>query len=150
MTEPPPSSGSGHARTGVGPAGGNEVWHAGPGLSRAWALAALVPFAALILVLWKLDPGLWFRNSIPALTDLTGHLVPPMILRDELLPSFRVQGWSDAWFAGFPVYRFYFPLPGLLVASVSTVLGDALALRLVAMLPLVLLPWALFCFGRLG
>ncbi len=113
-----------------------------------WALSALVPFALSLLLLWVLDPGLWFRNTIPALTDLTGHLLPPSILRRELLPALHLQGWSPDWFAGFPVYRFYFPLPGLLVASLGPVMGDALALRLVAMLPLFLLPWALWQFGR--
>ena len=113
---------------------------------RVWA--AVVPLALSLAVLWILDPALWFRSTIPALTDLTGHLLPPSILRGDLLPALHLQGWSPDWFAGFPVYRFYFPLPGLLVAGLGGVLGDALALRLVAMLPLVLLPWALWRFGR--
>ena len=111
-----------------------------------WTLA--VPVALSVALVLLLDPGLWFRDTIPALTDLPGHLLPPTLLRDRLLPRLHLQGWSFDWFAGFPLYRFYFPLPGLLVALVGTVLPDALALRLVAFAPLLLMPWALWVLGR--
>ncbi len=48
------------------------------------------------------------------------HVWFPAYLRDHLLPSWRVAGWSPDWFAGFPAGQFYFPLPALLVGRCST------------------------------
>ena len=48
------------------------------------------------------------------------HVWFPAYLRDHLLPSWRVAGWSPDWFAGFPAGQFYFPLPALLVVARST------------------------------
>jgi hypothetical protein len=36
----------------------------------------------------------------------------PAFLRDHLLPSWRLNGWSMDWYAGMPAYRFYMVLPG--------------------------------------
>ncbi len=102
------------------------------------------------MLLAVLDPVHWFQGSIPALTDLPGHVLPPSLLRSELLPAGDLQGWTFEWFAGFPVYRFYFVLPGLAAAGLGALLGDGLAIRIVAAAPIVLLPWALWAFGRLA
>lgn len=110
----------------------------------------LLPGAVAVGILLALDPGVWFKDAIPAMTDLPGHLLPPTVLADELLPRWRLQGWSFDWFAGFPLYRFYFPLPGLLIAGLGQLIGGPLALRVVTAAPIILLPWALWAFARLA
>ncbi|MDT8342510.1 MAG: hypothetical protein RQ751_13445, partial [Longimicrobiales bacterium] len=108
----------------------------------------LVPGLASLAVLVVLDPLRWLGPGVPALTDLPGHLLPIHILAEDLLPRGRIQGWSFDWFAGFPVYRYYFPLPGILTALLGEVVGLPLALRAMVGAPLVLLPWALWLFAR--
>ena len=45
------------------------------------------------------------------------HVWGPDYLRDHLLPNGRLTGWAPDWYAGFPAYHFYFPLPALMVVA---------------------------------
>ena len=56
----------------------------------------------------------------------------PAFLRDELLPQFRLTGWTPDWYAGFPAYHFYMVVPMLLVVAVDVGLATPL---LVVVLP---------------
>ncbi|GIT01162.1 MAG: hypothetical protein CM1200mP26_28740 [Acidimicrobiales bacterium] len=56
----------------------------------------------------------------------------PAFLRDELLPHFRLTGWTPDWYAGFPAYHFYMVVPILLVVAVDVGLAAPL---LVVVLP---------------
>ncbi len=121
------------------------------GVSRRVRFAELLlPLAVSAALLLSLDPSLWLRDTIPALTDLPGHFLPPVLLREGLLQNGSFGGWRHEWFAGFPLYHFYFPLPGLLIAALSPMFGAALALRIVALAPIVLMPWSLWTFARLS
>ena len=46
-------------------------------------------------------PALLLANT-PTGGDMGAHVLLPQILRDELLPSGQIIGWSTAWYAGFP------------------------------------------------
>jgi hypothetical protein len=70
-------------------------------------------------------------------------------MRDHLLPSFRVTGWTQDWYAGFPAYHFYMVLPSLAIALLSFILPYGLAFKLVAVSGLLTLPIACWAFGRL-
>ena len=37
----------------------------------------------------------------------------PAFLKTDLLPQGRLTGWDPGWYDGFPLYTFYFPLPGV-------------------------------------
>ncbi len=47
------------------------------------------------------------------------HVWAPAYLRDHLLPSFRLTGWTPDWYAGFPAFQFYMVLPSLAIALLS-------------------------------
>jgi hypothetical protein len=113
-------------------------------------MEVLLPLTLSIGLFLGMEPSLWIRDTIPALTDLPGHLLPPILLADQLLPQGALRGWSFDWFAGFPLYQFYFPLPGLLVAIASRLVDDAVALRIAAMGPVLLMPWCVWGFARLS
>ncbi|HET9441181.1 MAG TPA: hypothetical protein VFO52_13475 [Longimicrobiales bacterium] len=112
---------------------------------RAWWLLLLVCAAIL---LWLLHAELLFTATVPAGYDLTGHIMPIAELRDRLLPQLRVHGWSAQWFAGFPLFYFYFPLPALLTALLSLVLPLGSALKIVTVSGLLALPFAFYALLR--
>lgn len=118
-------------------------------LTRVWrVLGALVVAACCGLVLWQLNPGLLLRDTTPSGGDMGAHVWFPAFLRDHLLPSFRVAGWSPDWFGGFPAGQFYFPLPALLIVALDVLMPYNVAFKLVTALGPVALPAAAYAFGR--
>jgi hypothetical protein len=106
--------------------------------------------AAAIFVFSQLHPELIFKNTTPAGGDMGAHVWGPAYMRDHLLPKFRLTGWAPDWYAGFPAYLFYFPLPSLLIVILDVLLPYGVAFKLVTILGLVGLPVAAWAFGRLA
>ena len=113
--------------------------------SRRWWL---LPALCTLALMWLLHAELWFTSTIPASHDMTGHLLPIAELRNRLLPDLRVHGWSGQWFAGFPVFYFYFPVPALLAALLSALVGLEVALKLTSVLGLLVFPAAVYTLLR--
>ena len=101
----------------------------------------LNPFASKDLV---------FDDTTPTGGDFGAHVWGPAYLRDHLLPSFRLNGWTMDWYAGMPAYRFYMVLPALAIVLVNVVLPYGVAMKLVSVLGLVTLPVCCWAFGRLA
>lgn len=115
----------------------------------AWrVLGGLVVTACCVLVLVVLQPDLLLRNTTPNGGDLGAHVWFPAYLRDHLLPNWRVAGWSDDWFGGFPAGQFYFPVPALVTVLLDTVMPYGVALKLTTALGPVLMPAGAYAFGR--
>ncbi|MGZ4766116.1 MAG: hypothetical protein ACXVH5_08460, partial [Ilumatobacteraceae bacterium] len=55
--------------------------------------------------------NLVFENNTPTGGDMGAHVMAPAYLRDNLLPHFQLSGWSNYWYDGFPLYRFYMVVP---------------------------------------
>lgn len=118
-------------------------------LALAWRIVgATVVAACCILVLWVLHPNLLLRDTTPNGGDLGAHVWFPAFLRDHLLPHWRVAGWSNDWFGGFPAGQFYFPLPALVTVGFDLLLPYNVALKLTTALGPVLLPAGAYAFGR--
>ncbi len=79
----------------------------------------LVAIACGIAVFASLGPDLLFRNTTPTGGDMGAHVWGPKFLTDHLLPEFRVTGWTQDWYAGFPAYVFYMVVPSLLIVWLS-------------------------------
>jgi len=105
--------------------------------------------AAVIFVFSQLQPSLIFANTTPAGGDMGAHVWGPAYMRDHLLPNLRITGWGADWYAGFPAFFFYFPLPSLLIVVLDVLLPYGVAFKLVSILGLVGLPVAAWAFGRL-
>ena len=54
------------------------------------------------MVIWGLGPSEIFVDSTPTGGDMGAHVWGPAFLRDELLPSWQIRGWSPDWYAGVP------------------------------------------------
>lgn len=127
-----------------------------------WLIAVLVgaPSALILLVMLGVVnfPGGgsgsffqfpdMFRSTTPTGGDLGAHVLLPRILEDSVLPSGRLFGWSNAWFAGFPVLYLYFPLPMLSIVLVDLLLPYEIAFKVVVAAGLVALPTATFLMTR--
>ncbi len=68
----------------------------------------------------------------------------------NLLTHGQVTGWDPGWYDGFPLYTFYFPLPGLLTVALNAVVPYDVAFKLVTVLGSLLLPLCAWAFGRLA
>jgi hypothetical protein len=112
-----------------------------------WAGLAIVA-ACCIYVFVQLQPRLLFENTTPTGGDTGAHVWFPAYLRDQLLPHWRLAGWTDASYAGFPAGQFYFPFPALLIVLLDVVMPYNIAFKLVTALGPVLLPVAAYVFGR--
>lgn len=97
----------------------------------AWVTGSLVALATLFL-LWVMNPnGVLFTTTTPTGGDLGAHVWGPAFIRDELLPNFRLTGWTPDWYAGFPAYHFYMVVPMLFIVAVNVGLVLPLAVPLV-------------------
>lgn len=122
----------------------------GQRVSSEQAVAGLVVVAATAFVLWQLYPELVFRDTTPVQGDLGEHLIEPAHMRDHLIPRWALSGWSQAWFAGYPSFTYYFPLPSLIAVLADVVLPYNVAFKLSATLGAVGLPIAAYTFARLN
>jgi hypothetical protein len=110
--------------------------------SAHWAL--LLPACVSVIVLLLLSPALLVQHNTPAGYDLGAHLYPYGEGVQLLHSEGRILGWSHGWFAGFPLFYFYFPLPVLPMALLSPFLGMGAALKIVSVLGILLFPFAAF------
>ncbi|HUO46236.1 MAG TPA: hypothetical protein VM470_05340 [Acidimicrobiia bacterium] len=112
-----------------------------------WVPVAVVAGVSLI-VLAMLNPFLILAANTPSGGDMAAHVVPPAYLRDVLLPEGRILGWSQDWFAGYPVFYFYFPLPSLVIVLLDLILPYGVAFKVVAVAGLLATPPAVYFLAR--
>ncbi|MHB8289414.1 MAG: hypothetical protein ACYDEY_09295 [Acidimicrobiales bacterium] len=117
--------------------------------SRAGVVSIITVGAATAIVLWQLHPSLLLANTTATGGDTGAHVALPAYMKAHLLNHLRLTGWSPEWFAGFPVFTFYFPLPSLMIALVSYLIPYNIAFKLVTALGSLTLPLAAWAFGRL-
>ena len=129
-------------------AAGRAIQSLGRWGPESWVSLAIVA-GCVLFTFAQLSPSDIFSSSTPAGGDMGAHVWGPAYMRDHLLPSFRVTGWTQDWYAGFPAYHFYMVLPSLAIALLSFILPYGLAFKLVAVSGLLTLPIACWAFGRL-
>ncbi len=101
-----------------------------------------------LLILGVMRPDLIFSANTPAGGDMGAHVLGPAFLRDVLLPSGRILGWSNSWFAGFPIFYFYFPLPSLVIVFLDLLLPYGIAFKMVTVAGLLATPPAAYYLAR--
>ncbi|MDP7599242.1 MAG: hypothetical protein QGH55_05560, partial [Acidimicrobiales bacterium] len=96
-----------------------------------WVTLVVVGLSTMF-VLWVANPaGVLFTDTTPTGGDLGAHVWGPAFIRDELLPRFRLTGWTPDWYAGFPAFHFYMVVPMLAVVAVNVGLVMPLAVPVV-------------------
>ncbi|MGI8662925.1 MAG: hypothetical protein ACR2LQ_06905 [Acidimicrobiales bacterium] len=89
---------------------------------------AIVVVGAVLFVLAQLGPRNILANTTPAGGDMGAHVWGPIYLRDHLLPSLRLSGWTPDWYDGFPAFRFYMVVPALAIVLLNAGLHGWVAL----------------------
>lgn len=100
-------------------------------------------------VFYSLHPNLILVNTTPTGGDMGAHVWGPRFLRDALIPAFRLAGWTQDWYAGFPAYLFYMVVPSLMIVWLSTspplwlvpFLFVALGVAVAKGIPRITTPW---------
>jgi hypothetical protein len=110
--------------------------------------AILTVASVSLIVFVVLNPWLIFSASTPTGGDMGAHVLGPAFLRDSLLSEGRIMGWSDDWFAGFPAFYFYFPLPSLTIVFLDLFIPYGVAFKVVTVVGLVGLPFAAYFHAR--
>ncbi len=111
-------------------------------------MPALLLGGMVLVILSVLEPRLILTANTPTGGDMGAHVLGPAYLRDVLLPQGRVMGWSQAWFAGFPIFYFYFPLPSLVIVFLDLFLPYGVAFKIVTVLGLLGTPVAAYYLAR--
>jgi uncharacterized membrane protein len=134
---------------------------AGAGAVPTWLVILLVgaPTVLILLImsgfLGVIGSGSLIRfpqilvANTPTGGDMGAHVLLPQVLKDVLLPSGRLFGWSGAWYAGFPALYFYFPIPALVTVLLDVFIPYGVAFKIVTIVGLVALPAATYGFLRL-
>jgi len=84
---------------------GKSVWD--------W-IPTVIAFLAIYAVLFVFyRPNLLFSLTTTAGGDTGAYHYPMQVLIQDLLPHFKLTGWASGWYAGMPMFTFYFPFPFL-------------------------------------
>lgn len=89
-------------------------------------VAGLFSLFVFALLNWP-EPDGWgdltrpllFLDTTPSGGDMGAHVWGPAFLRDHLLTSGRLAGWTPDWYAGFPAFHFYMVIPALAIIAVN-------------------------------
>ncbi len=111
------------------------------------SIVALVSITAFLLLYFK--PELLLLDTITNGGDTGSHNYPLHYLRDYLLPSGRIVGWMPDWYAGMPLFQFYFPVPFILMTLMSYVVPINIAFKIGTVLGTFALPIAAFVVAKL-
>ena len=112
--------------------------------------ALFVVGGCIFAVLEVIHLDLVLRDNTPTGGDMGAHVMGPAYLRDHLLPNGQLTGWSNYWYNGFPLYRFYMVVPALMIVLLNVLLPYGVAFKIVVCLGVVSLPWCAWAFGRLA
>ncbi|UCG94996.1 MAG: hypothetical protein JSV92_03015, partial [archaeon] len=108
-------------------------------------LANLLVFALIFAFLLSyFRPEVILSQTTTSGGDTGSHNYPAWFMKNHLLPQGKLIGWSPGWYAGLPMFQFYFALPYLLMALLSYGIGLQVSFKLVTILGSFLLPVCAF------
>lgn len=110
-------------------------------------LAGLAAIYAVLLAFLK--PSLLLTLTSTSGGDTGAHIAWAWYLKRDFLPHFRLSGWTQDWYAGFPLFQFYFVVPYLLIALLSFLIPYQIAFKLGTVLGSFLLPVCVYAAMKL-
>jgi len=99
-------------------------------------------FYLIVLILF-LRIDLVFQNNTPTGGDMGAHIVAIDTFIKDFMPNFQISGWSNDWFAGYPLYYFYFPLPAIITFFLDLIFPFGVAFKLMVVISTILVVYSL-------
>lgn len=99
-------------------------------------------FYLLILILF-LRVDLVFQNNTPTGGDMGAHIVAIDTFIKDFMPNFQINGWSNDWFGGYPLYYFYFPLPAIITFFLNLVFPFGIAFKIMVVLSIIFVVYSI-------
>ena len=99
-------------------------------------------FYLLVLVLF-LRVDLVFENNTPTGGDMGAHIVAIDTFIKDFMPNFQINGWSNDWFGGYPLYYFYFPLPAIITFFLDLIFPFGIAFKIMVVLSTILVAYSI-------
>lgn len=107
-------------------------------------LAGLLLIAIYVFFFFYFKPELLLSATTTTGGDTGTHHYMAGYLKDYLFPRGQLTGWSPDWYAGFPIFTFYFPLPYIIMALLSYPIPYEIAFKMVTMIGILLTPLAAY------
>lgn len=117
-------------------------------IARSWAADLAVILAGAALVATVLGIGFLNSKNWPTGGDNGSHLLYAWLYADSLLFSGQVTPWLPEVYGGLPFLSYYFPLPFIVIAMLSKLIGIAPAFKWGTFLAAMLLPGAVYTASR--
>ena len=89
-----------------------------------------IKYLFYLAVIFLLRIDLVFTDNMPTGGDMGAHVAAVDYFAKNFFPNLKLMGWSNMWFAGIPLYYFYFPFPPLVVSALSTFLPFGISFKL--------------------
>ena len=99
-------------------------------------------FYLIVLILF-LRIDLVFQNNTPTGGDMGAHIVAIDTFIKDFIPNFQISGWSNDWFAGYPLYYFYFPLPAVITFFLDLIFPFGVAFKLMVVISSILVVYSI-------
>ena len=81
-----------------------------------------------------------FENNTPTGGDMGAHIVAIDTFIKDFMPNLQINGWSNDWFGGYPLYYFYFPLPAIITFILNLVFPFGIAFKIMVVMSTIWLP----------
>ncbi len=110
------------------------------GSGENWFIDFFVIIVLILFLLSYFKPNLLFMQTTTTGGDTASHYYSAYFMKTQLLPQGRMEGWTMGNYAGFPLFKFYFFLPFVLIALLGFIIPLEIAFKLVTVLGSFLLP----------
>ena len=108
-------------------------------------IAFLVIYALLIYIY---PPNLILSNTTTSGGDMCSHNYLAKFFINDLLPHFKLTGWTMDWYTGMPMFTFYFPFPYILIALFNNFIPYNISFKIITVIGPFLMPVAAYIFVK--
>ena len=107
-------------------------------------ISLVIIIAIFAYLFYYFKPSLLLSQTTISGGDTGSHNYLVYYLKNYLLPHGQIIGWSPDWYAGIPIFQFYFSFPYLLMILLSSIIPLQIAVKIITILGTFLMPITTF------